>query len=61
MRTEMLSEVTQHAPTDLAFRRMYDLHLLMQLPAEVVAQAIVTSQSRGGDMSGSRGEPPRWR
>ncbi len=60
MRTEMLSEVTQR-PRPIWSRRMYDLHLLVELPAEVVAQAIVTSQSKGGDMSGSRGEPPRWR
>ena len=45
--TGMLSEVTQHEPTDLAFRRMYNLRLLVEVSAVNVAQAIVTAVRQG--------------
>lgn len=47
VRTDMLSEVTQHEPTDLTFRRMYDLRLPVELSPVDVAHAIVAAVRQG--------------
>jgi short-subunit dehydrogenase len=45
--TELLRQLTQHGPTDGAFRRLYGLRLAVDVPASTVAAAVVDAVRHG--------------
>jgi short-subunit dehydrogenase len=45
--TDMLGNVTTYAPTDRAFKRAYRLHIIVDVPREVVATATVDAIAKG--------------
>lgn len=45
--TDMLRHAKEHLPTELSFRRMYQLRLLVDVPASTVADAIVQAVRLG--------------